>query len=258
MTKAVTTEAVGETFAILKPEVREAIAEAFDGEAPDLRLSDLPSVVYPGAGDDRFIVKVAGAERKEDSITGVVLGQRARRALYLSPYSAGSTDAPDCGSQDGINGTPQTVDGQLMNSIKASDGSEIVFGGDCASCPLNQWQSRRMVKSDYTGEGKACSESRVLMLLPPDKVRPYILRLPSTALGAWNAFKWELVDRGIGLSRAIVRFSLTAKSGETPQLKIETVGELPIEDAKTLKSLMPSFSQPQLAAPAEDDGAIPF
>ena len=246
------------TFAILRPEVREAIAEAFEGETPDLRLSDLPSVLWPGSGGKRFVVKKVGGEEQEaESVSGVVLGQRTRRALYLTPYVAGSADAPDCGSQDGVIGTPQTVDGQLMNSIVSIAGDEVVFGGDCATCPLNQWESRRLVDAKYTGNGKACSESRVLILLPPEKVRPYIVRLPSTALGAWNALKWELVERGIGLSRAILKLSLIGKSGETAKLKVEIVSELPPEAARELKALMPSFTAvPQLVAP-EDDSA-PF
>lgn len=242
-------ETTPETFAILKPEVREAIEEAFDGQMPELNLSDLPTVVYPSAGDDRWIVKSGGGnEERASAIRGVVVAQRINRTMYLSQYGAGSTEAPDCSSHDGKVGNPRKDDAGAELSILNTPSGDITFGGACSACPLNEWESRRLIDTRYSGDGKACREGRILLILPPDRVRPVVMRLPSTAIRTWSGLAWDLVDKGLVLSRTILKFTLSAKSGETAQLHVVPDGEVDADDARALKSLMPSFKRPQLAA----------
>lgn len=265
MTTDVQTTSEPVKFAVLRPEFQEVVRENYGDEGMQFDLSTLPTYVYPGAGGDRWIVKTAGMpEERRDTFTGTILSFRMNRSMYLGGYTPGSNDPPDCSSADGSVGRVATdSDGSPIENIVP--GTNVHFGGDCSTCPLNKWGSRQLVDARYSGDGKACREGRVLLGLEPERTRPVIIRLPSTALRAWDALRGELTDRSLGLSRAIIELSLHPKdSGSTPELHIRIVGEVPYEDSVVLKASMPDIKRPTVlidapAAPvltAEQEAAI--
>lgn len=250
-------------FAVLAPEFQEVVQENYGEEGMQFDLTKLPKYVYPGAGGDRWIVKTAGMpEERREAFTGVVLSFRTQRSMYLGGYVAGSNDPPDCSSQEGAVGYPQKDEaGTVLNELPLADGAFLTFGGACAKCPLNQWESRRLVDPRYSGNGKACREGRVLLGLEPERTRPVLINLPSTALNAWDGLRGQLTDRSLGLSRAILEFSLHPKNSETtPDLLIQIVGEVPYEDSLLLKTSMPDIKRPSLLieAPAQATAEPPL
>ncbi len=256
MTTEIQTASERVEFAVLKPEFQEVVQENYGEEGMQFDLTSLPTYVFPGAGGDKWVRKTPGLpEERPETFTGVVLSFRPNRTMYLGGYKSGSNDLPDCSSQDGNVGRVRTdEDGSPISNVVGG----VAFGGDCHACPLNQWGSRSIVDGQYNGDGKACRESRVLLGLEPDRTRPVILRLPSTALKAWDALRGDLTDRSLGLSRAILELSLHPfDSGSTPDLHIKIVGEVPYEDSLVLKAQMPDIKRPNVLIAAASPSLSP-
>lgn len=141
-------------------------------------VSDLPRVKVPTGGALYFDMGEDGAPTK--TLTGVVVLWTMFRSYYEKAFGAegAATDAPpDCASPDTKIGYGEYGKGSAKHP-----------SGECASCPMNQWQSARQ------GEGKACSERRGLWMLFEGDILPTQVVLPPTSIKA-------LRQHMIGLTR---------------------------------------------------------
>ena len=235
------------------------------GEGATFGLNDIPRWTFPGSGSKQWQWNSPSGKVFRDTIEGVVLGQRTRRMFYESKFDGGGS-RPNCSSDDGVVGRTLTFDDGTPDNVKITPSAvEVAFGGDCASCPLNQWESGRLFDPSYHGNGKACAEYRDLLIMEPDGVMPIILQLPSTSLRDWQDVGKSLLYSRLGLSRAALRFSIDLPKGAAyGSLGVEIVGTINADTAASLKSFMPDLKRPpalELPPPAdttEDDGAIPF
>lgn len=117
--------------------------------------------------------------------SAVILHQHALNAYYKDEYTGGS-NSPDCGSLDGFFG----------------EGSP---GGQCRSCPLNQYGSGK-------NGAKACKNRRRLYLLREGDVFLMMLSLPTGSLKGFTRYLTRIVTR-YGSSNAVVtRFTLKKAS----------------------------------------------
>jgi hypothetical protein len=87
----------------------------------------------------------------------VILGSVMQRLYYSKPFDANKPDAPDCFafSETGEDMVPHEKAFDKQNET-------------CLGCPQNEWGSATRSPS---GRGKACRESRKLLLLPADALK---------------------------------------------------------------------------------------
>lgn len=91
-----------------------------------------------------------GTETAEP-IRAVIVGFTSRNVYYAGAYNAGNPTSPDC-----------YAEGDNPATLAPSGDVEMKQADDCKSCPMN------MFGSASNGAGKACKNTRVVALLPPD------------------------------------------------------------------------------------------
>lgn len=242
-----------QAFALLDPDSDlRALMDENMGEGATFGMRDVPRWTFPGSGNKQWVWNGPNGKEFRDGIEGVVLGQRTKRTFYATKYDGGGSP-PDCSSDDGAMGRPRLFDDGTPDNLKiAANGSEVEFGGACKTCPLDQWETGRLFDPSYHGNGKACGEYRDLLVMEPDGVVPIIIQLPSTALRDWSDFGMTLVRARMGLSRAVLHFTIDLPKGATyGTLAVGIVGSLTKEDAASLKTFMPDLRRPALAAPTD-------
>ena len=172
--------------------------------------------VEPGSGksirigQDKSFTLPDGTKTRE-SLQLVVVDFVSRNEYYEGAYNKDDITPPNCFA---IHPEPK----QLV----PSDNSPDKQCDDCASCPMNQFGSAP------TGAGKACKNTRVLAVMPPDAdddTEIWTLKVSPTAIKAFDGFV-------AGVNRA---FQLP------PVGVVVTVG---FSDAKDFPSL--EFTDPQL------------
>lgn len=158
-------------------EVAAALRENFDGETLD--PWKLPRIkINPGSAP-AWSVNYGEGEELARSVTGIVIEMRKSRAYWSKSLDEGGAGSPpDCVSIDGSIGIGNP-------------------GGECATCPLNQFNTARGAKEGETGRGKACNETRQLfMLTEPSPIIPALVTLPATSIKAWTQFLMGRASKG--------------------------------------------------------------
>lgn len=93
------------------------------------------------------------ADEKFTEIRGVIVNFIAKKAWYQDPFDKDERVPPNCFA---LGFMPH-------NSLEASENSpDLQESEGCKDCPKNQY------KTAANGKGKACKDSYVLALLPPD------------------------------------------------------------------------------------------
>jgi hypothetical protein len=131
-----------------------------------LTANDLNRITVPTGGNTSWKIPTIEGNLNRDSIKGVIVLTQSVRAYWEKPFGeSGGGSPPDCVARDGLTGVGNP-------------------GGDCLTCPMSQWESAKQGK----GRGKACSESRLIYLVPKDEILPTIIKVPATSLA--NARKY--------------------------------------------------------------------
>ncbi len=140
-------------------------------------------VTIPSAGGTTFELpgELPGETDAVKEFTGVILYHHPLHAFYRERFTGGN-NAPDCGSYDGMTGVGNP-------------------GGDCASCPLNQFGS---------GEngGKACKNKRRIYILRECELIPLLLTLPTGSMKEFGVYIKRLLAKGKKSQSVVTRFSL--------------------------------------------------
>jgi hypothetical protein len=105
-------------------------------------------------------------------LTGIIIHSAPVRSYWSKGLDEGGSSPPDCSSNDllmGV-GTP---------------------GGDCLTCPMNQWGS-----DTKGGVGKACSERRFLFMLRPQSFLPVVVQVPPSSLRNLGQYMLRLAGTG--------------------------------------------------------------
>ncbi|HZI17015.1 MAG TPA: hypothetical protein VEY09_00320 [Pyrinomonadaceae bacterium] len=170
----------------------------------------LPSLSLKGR---QFHIKSGGQLVSLDNRTLDVILVTARDGLsksyYVGPYVPGENKKPDCQSSNGL--TPDVT--------VAAPQSET-----CARCPQNAWGSK--INATTGAQGKACADTKVLILAPPslDGDKPLLLALPAASLKNFAAYIKLLNHNGLRADQVITRLVFTADA--FPKLDFQYVQNL--------------------------------
>lgn len=114
-------------------------------------------------------------------IVGVIVYNHPVNSYYKEKYTGGS-NAPDCGSFDGITGIGNP-------------------GGNCSNCPFNRFGSG-------DGNSKACKNRRNLYILREGEIFPLLMSLPTGSLKSFTAYAKRLLTKGRKLNGVVTKITL--------------------------------------------------
>lgn len=129
---------------------QDVVRDNLGGEAPG--AFDLPRIRIPSGGGIAWTVPTLEGPDAQKTISGVIIHWQTMRGYWKIPFDqAGAGTPPDCSSNDGTVGRGEP-------------------GGDCATCPLNQFGSGK-------DNSKACKEVRMLFVLRLGDILPVAVPL---------------------------------------------------------------------------------
>lgn len=142
-------------------------------------------------GDERTLVKKPGDDDEPASSLEVVIlasNPNKSKVYYAHGYEEGSSDKPDCYSNDGVG---PALDAEEPQAKK------------CATCPHNQWGSRI---TENGGKGKACSDSMRLAIAPAGQLNdPMLIRVPAASLKTLGSYGAQLAKRGMAPEHVVTK-----------------------------------------------------
>jgi len=134
----------------------------------------------------------------------VASAQNITKAWYAKGYVPGSTDAPDCYSNDGKTPAP---------GVKAAQ------CGNCAGCPKNAFGSHPV-----TGRGKACGDRKLVVLVwegAPNELMTF--NVPTMSMQSLRKLDTELRNANIPTQSVLVEMGFDPAI-QYPVVKIAAVG----------------------------------
>jgi hypothetical protein len=115
--------------------------------------------------------EVPGLGQADSPMDVVILDFISQNTYYAGKYNANKIVPPDC-----------IAIGKTINQMKPSGNSPDKQAEECNGCPLNEWGS--------DGDGKACKNTRLLAVMPPDNADGDImlLRVSPTGLKSFDQY----------------------------------------------------------------------
>jgi len=151
---------------------------------------DLDRITVPLGGGLNWTVPTLGGEDSAKTLDGIIVHWTAPRAYWATGLEAGGNAPPDCSSHNGEMGYGQP-------------------GGECFTCPLNQWGSAE------GGGGKACKEKRMLFLLRATDLLPIVIQAPSTSIQTVKKYLLRLASQGLPYWSVLTQLSLEKAQSST-------------------------------------------
>lgn len=186
------------------------------------------------------------------------------KTYYKDGYQDGSDAPPDCWSEDG-----QTPLGPM--ETRPIDPRTGMGCTDCRLCPMNVFGSKS--SADGSGKGKACADTRKLIVVPVDPVSgqmdgenikfggPMLLRVPAASLRVFAEYDQKLQQMGIPYFAVVTRLEFD-QTQSFPKFVLkatrvlteaEAIKVVEIRDSMQVKQILESGqtgAAPQLAGPA--------
>lgn len=218
-------------LAIKDPEFLEAIEANFE-DAEDVQFE---RVKMPSGGGLTFeMLGENGEPAAVADITGIIVGKYKINTRWGE--LGGESQAPLCVALDAKHGIGDP-------------------GGDCRTCPLNQWGSGK------DGRGKECKNCYRCYVLPLDKALPKLLTMPPTSMANFKAYLNFLSDQKKPYYAVLTRAKLekTANKGGITYSRVTLgrVGDIPREHVPAvldyMKRMGPFMSAKKVEA---DDYAV--
>lgn len=200
-----------QTQAIVAPKVSDFKAMLEENYGDENAQPEFPRIKFPTSGAATFTVPDPEGDKPAQVLEGVILHTTTPKALWLSAFS-GDTP-PDCSSVDGRTGQVRMPDGSQGFVLPEWAKSLGVPGGDCVTCPYNQWGTKRDNDGKF-GRGKACKDMRRLWVLRSGDLMPMIVTLPPTSLAAYEQYANKLMAKGTGIRTVLTRIQLTETKNE--------------------------------------------
>lgn len=173
--------------------------------------SALPRIKIPaGGGTDWTVPDLYGNKLVQELVGIPIFETRARTYWAKSFEESGGGNLPDCSSNDGKRGVGPLLGRDPSNGIPIQLGEiteETPMEWDCKPCPFAQWGTG-------PNGGKACKQVRLLALLTPDELLPYILIASPGSIAAVNAFIARIKAHKIKPHHAIIGLSLVTKKNK--------------------------------------------
>lgn len=165
------------------------IQEAMADSGEKLGVQDFTKLKVPsGDGAPVFCIESVDGIQTPATVDCIIIDQQPINVYFDTPYD-GDKVPPTCVSPDGIKGvgTP---------------------GGDCATCPKNQWQS------DKNERGKACANRRHVLALVEGEVFPIFINMPPTSIKSFRTYLRGLIKKTLLMSNCITRIGLEKTKNE--------------------------------------------
>jgi hypothetical protein len=208
-----------------------------------LRATDLDRITVPTGGGRLWTVPTLEGEQNVSTISGVVLVWKQQRAYWQSAYDGGNVP-PDCYSDDDVMGHCAIESG-------------LNLGGECASCPMSQWGTKRG-QDGNASKGQACKQIRQLYLLRSDSLLPVAISVPPTSLSAVKKYFLRLAANGLKPSAVVTALTLTkVKAQNVPeysQITLAMESRLTPQEAAAFASLAAAL-RPMLEVPTVLDAS---
>ena len=150
---------------------------------------DLPRIKV-ASGTALWLIPSLEGDQTAPRIEGVMVLMKDARTYYKSKQSG--NNPPDCSSRDNITG------------IGAP-------GGECAKCPLAQWESG-------DNGAQACKQQKHIFFLRGSSMFPEIVSLPPTSLKNMRQFTLKAATQGVPYNKALVSLELEKAQGATGQV----------------------------------------
>ena len=171
-------------FMALQTQATDVLAAVRDNIGNDrITDRDLDRITVPLGGGANWTVPTLEGEDTAKTLEGIIVHWTSPRAYWATGMEVGGNTPPDCSSPNG----------------------EIGYGdpgGDCYTCPLNQWGSAD------GGSGKACKEKRMLFLLRATDLLPIVIQAPSTSIQPVKKYLLRLASQGMSYWSVMTSLSL--------------------------------------------------
>jgi hypothetical protein len=198
-------------------------------DALKVQVAEQAGRIAPATGStiritqDKFFVLPDGT-KTQGPLELVVVDFASKNAYYPDGFDPKNITPPTC-----------FAIGTDIRSLVPSANSPINqnAGGDCASCPMNQWES-----DPKGGKGKACKNSRALAVLPPDADADtplWLLNVSPTATKGFDGFV-----SGVARVFELPPIGVVVTVGFNPN---ETYAQLVFSDPKPNENLAVHFSR---------------
>lgn len=135
-------------------------------------------------GGERTVILDPRTDEPANSITVAMIrvNPGISKAWYPNGYVEGSTEKPECFSNDGIKPDASATSPQAKT---------------CAACPHNQFNTARDEKGGTRG-GKACPDTKRVAVAQIDELdKPILLRVPPTSLKNLASHGKFLAEKGV-------------------------------------------------------------
>lgn len=213
--------------------ISNKLAELF-GALPMDDLSQGVSVGFPvlsikgkafhinQGGESQLITRPDDPDEPATSLNVILIkaNPHISKVYYENGYEDGSTEAPNCYSNNGVAPEDDSPDKQSAR---------------CATCPKNAWGSRM---TDSGKKGKACSDSRRVAVANPDTPdQPMLLRVPAASLKPLMQFGKALSQRKVPYQAIITKLSFDHTVAH-PLLKFAPAAIVSDEQAEQIAEAM--------------------
>jgi hypothetical protein len=158
-------------------------------------LGGFPVISYKGKvwalvtnGNREVLVNDQGDPRAAIEVVLLKANGALSKTYYKDSFAEGSTEQPDCYSDDGV----------APNADAKSPQSRT-----CATCPHNAWGSKI---SDQGQKGKECADVRRLAVAASDALdQPTLLRVPAGSLRELQVYGENLKKRGVPFQALVTK-----------------------------------------------------
>lgn len=193
------------------PDLKEAIMANFEG-ADEIRFE---RIKMPSGGGLTFeVLDENGEIAPVPELKGIIVDKYRVNTRWAEKFT-GEVSAPLCVALDARHGVGDP-------------------GGDCRTCPLNQWGSAD------DGRGKVCKNLHRVYLLPLDRALPKIVTLPPTSLGNFDSYMRLLAEQSRPYYFAVTRIKLekaVSSSGITySKAAFSKLGDVPVESVPGVRA----------------------
>lgn len=145
------------------------------------------------------------------------------KVFYAKGYVEGTSEKPDCFSNDGT---------------KPDSSIESPQSKNCAVCKWNQWGSKI---SESGSKGKACQDSVRMAIATANQINdPYLLRVPPASIRALGEYGQMLAKRGVAYNLVVTKIGFDMEA-PNPKLTFKPVGMI---DEQTFNQVQETIDSP--------------
>lgn len=175
-------------------------------------------------GEERLLLREDGEPRASIELVLVAASNHLSKIFYRDGYKEGSTEAPDCFSNNGVTPDP---------SARAKQANA------CAACAMNAWGSRITPAGKA---GKACSDSKRVVAVPLMDIEnelfggPMLLRVPAASLNDLATYAQRMKQTGYPLYAIGTRITFDP-AANYPKMLFKEIRALTEEEATLVNDL---------------------